>query len=207
MQRRHGKLKAALIEFELESATQNLRGFYAAYASTWQYFTREAVCSALSYTEALLQDKTWEYKPLHFPFNSTPAEPIRIETAEVIYKAGDEVNQGLLRFGKQELILPGSSFRCVVWGDLPELTQGQIFLLGKKRAPARITQLLTAEPEPDYTSDGVMLPIQISPHHVMAYGAFAPLVGTSRYFIVKIPLLPTLKRFTIGGFVVPLIEV
>jgi hypothetical protein len=199
-------MEAALIEFELESATQNKRGFYASYASTWHYFTREAVCSALSYADSIWQDRKQDYLPLTFPFNSTPAEPVRVETAEVIYKAGDEGDHGLLRFGKQQLLLPGSRFRCAVWGDLPQLAEGQIFLIGKKRAPARIMQLVHENVEPNYSSEGITLPVQLPPHHVMSYGAFAPLAGTYRYFILKIPLHTNVKRFSIGGFVVPLTE-
>ena len=65
-------MQAALIEFELESSTQNQRGFYAGYATTWRYFTREAVCSALSYQDSFWRDKTDSYQPLSFPFFSHP---------------------------------------------------------------------------------------------------------------------------------------
>lgn len=199
-------MQAALIEFELESATQNMSGFYAGYASTWHYFTREAVCSALSYADSLWREKDQEYQSLSFPFESTPAEPIAVETFDVIYKAGDQGNQGLLRFGKQELLLPGSRFRCVIWGELPSLEPEQIFLIGKKRAPARITNLVIQEVELDYTSDGILLPIQVSPTSVGMYSAFTPLVGTHRYFILRIPLHSTIRRFSIGECVVPLPE-
>jgi hypothetical protein len=199
-------MEAALIEFELESATQNMRGFYASYASTWQYFTREAVCSALTYTDSIWQDRQQEYQPLSFTFDSTPAEPVAVETIDAIYKAGDEADQGLLRFGKQQLLLPGSRFRCAAWGSLPRLTEGQIFLIGKKRAPARIMRLVLEEVEVNYSSEGITLPVQLPPSHVMSFGAFAPLVGTHRYFILKIPLHAGLKRFSVGGFVVPITE-
>ena len=199
-------MQAALIEFQLESSTQNQRGFYAGYASTWRYFTRESVCAALSYEDSLWRDKTESYQPLSFSFDSTPAEPIHVETDEVLYKAGDLGDQGLLRFGRQELILPGSTFRCVVWGELPDLQLGQLFLIGKKRAPARIQYLLIEDVEVDYTSEGQLMPIQLPPNHVMSYGAFAPLVGTQRYFILKIPLHRNVPRFLIGGYAVPVVE-
>ena len=199
-------MKAALIEFELESATQNMRGFHAGYASTWHYFTREAVCSAFSYADSLWREKDQDYQLLSFPFESTPAEPIAVETLDVIYKAGDHSNRGLLRFGQQELLLPGSRFRCVLWGELPSLEQGQIFLIGKKRAPARITCAVIQEVELNYTSEGILLPIQVPSTSVAMYSAFAPLVGTHRYFILKIPLHSNILRFSIGEYVVPIPE-
>ena len=203
-------MKAALLEFELESATQNVGPFYAGHESTLRYLTREAVCSALTYTDRIWQDRAEAYQPLTFPFESTPAEPTEpeaVRTAEVVYKAGDDPNAGLLRFGKQTVLLPGSRFRCAVWGDLPLLAEGQIFLIGKKRAPARIIQLSLAEVEPDTTSKGPTLPVQLSASAVMRQPAFAPLVGTQRYLIVRLPLTPALRRFEVGGYIVPLPEV
>ena len=203
-------MKAALLEFELESATQNVGPFYAGYESTLLYLTREAVCSALTYTDRFWQDKAEAYKPLSFPFESTPAEPVEpraVQTAEVIYKAGDDPNAGLLRFGKQTVLMPGSRFRCAVWGDLPDLVEGQVFLIGKKRAPARIAHLVLAEVEPDTTSEGPTLPVQLLADAVMRQPAFAPLVGTQRYLIVRLPLMAGLRRFQVGGYVVPLPEV
>lgn len=201
-----GAVRAALIEFELESTTQNVRSFYAGYASTSHYFTREAVCSALSYTETLWHNRRDEYQPLSFPFDSTPAEPIRIHTADVLYRSGDNANEGLLRFGKQEVILPGSQFRCSVWGDLPALEIGQVFLIGKKRAPARIVSLIQQSVTPDHLSEGILLPVQLPPRRVMSFGAFIPLVGAQRYFILKIPLQANIKRFSIAGYAVPLVQ-
>ena len=199
-------MKAALIEFELESSTQNVGPFYAGYERTLEYLTREAVCSALTYTDRIWQDRGESYHPLSFPFDSTPASPVKVQTAAVIYKAGDRPDQGLLRFGKQELLLPGSRFICALWGDLPALAEGQIFLIGKKRAPARIVKLTVRDVQPDYVSEGPTLPVQLAPDAVMRYRAFAPLVGTRRYFILKLPLSPDLRRFAIGGYVVPLPE-
>jgi hypothetical protein len=200
-------VKAALLEFELESSTQNVGPFYAAYEGTLRYLTREAVCSALTYTDRIWQDKTEAYQPLTFPFESTPAEPVHVRTAEVIYNAGDKPDQGLLRFGKQELLLPGSRFRCALWGDLPPLTEGQVFLIGKKRAPARIVRLTIEDVQPNYIAEGPTLPVQLPPDAVTRYRAFAPLVGTQRYFILKLPLTPDLRRFVVGGYVVPWSEV
>jgi len=155
----------------------------------------------------LWQDKTADYQPLTFPFESTPAEPVEAWTAEVIYRAGDIQDQGLLRFGRQELLLPGSRFRCALWGELPSLVEGQVFLIGKKRAPARIVRLIVEDVQPDYIVEGQTLPVQLSPTDVMRFPAFAPLVGTYRYFILKLPLTPELRRFAIGGYVVPWPEI
>jgi len=200
-------VKAALLEFELESSTQNVGPFYAGYEGTLRYFTREAVCSALTYADCIWQDKTEPYQFLSFPFESTPAEPVDVRTAEVIYNAGDKPDQGLLRFGKQDLLLPGSCFRCALWGDLPPLAEGQVFLIGKKRAPARIVRLTIEDVQPNYTAEGPTLPVQLPPDAVTRYRAFAPLVGTHRYLILKLPLMPDLRRFAIGGYIVPWPEV
>lgn len=200
-------MKAALLEFELDSSTQNVGPFYAGYEGTLRYLTREAVCSALVYADSLWQDKSAAYRPLAFPFESTPAEPVDVSTAEVVYKAGDEPDQGLLRFGRQVLLLPGSRFRCALWGDLPALMEGQVFLIGKKRAPAFIASLVIEEVQPNYTAEGPTLPVQLPPDGLVRFRAFAPLVGTRRYFILKLPLLPNLRRFAIGGYVVPWPEV
>lgn len=200
-------MKAALLEFELDSSTQNVRAFYAAYEATLRYLTREAVCSALTYADRIWQDKEEAYEPLAFPFESTPAMPVDVNTAEVIYNAGDKLDEGLLRFGKQELLLPGSRFRCATWGDLPPLAKGQVFLIGKKRAPARVISLIIEDVQADYTTEGPTLPVQLSPDKVTRYRAFAPLVGTQRYFILKLPLMPDLRRFAIGGYVIPWPEV
>ena len=199
-------MKAALIEFQLESATQNQRSFYAGYATTLRYFTREAVCSALSYSDSICRTKDQSYEPLVFPFQSTPAIPVNVATADIVYKAGDRQAEGLLRFGRQEVLLPGSLFRTIVWGELPDLQLGQLFLIGKKRAPAKITRLTTDNVTPDFVAEGETMPIQLPPQHVMMFGAFAPLVATQRYFIVKIPLRPTMQRIAIGDYVVPLID-
>lgn len=202
-------MRAALVEFELESATQNVGPFYAGHEMTLRFLSREAVCSAFTYSDRIWQERDEQYRPLVFPFDSTPAEPTNPETmrtAEVTYKAGDDPKIGLLRFGKQTVLMPGSRFRCAMWGELPELVQGQVILIGKKRAPARVTHVVLAEVEPDTTSDGPTLPLQLSAGTVMRQPAFAPLAGTQRYLIVKLPLTPTLRRFQVGGYVVPLPE-
>ena len=196
-------MKAALLEFELDSSTQNVSQFYAAHEGTLRYLTREAVCSALTYTDRIWQDKAGAYQSLRFPFESTPAEPVDVHTIEVIYRAGDRPDQGLLRFGRQELIPPGSRFRCALWGELPRLAEGQVFLIGKKRAPARIVQLDLEEVQPNYGVEGPTLPVQLPPDAVTRYHAFAPLVATFRYLILKLPLTPDLRRFKVGGYVVP----
>ena len=81
--------------------------------------------------------------------------------------------------------------------------EGQIFLIGKKRAPARIVRLIVEDAQPNYTVDGPTLPVQLAPDAVTHHRAFAPLVGTQRYFILKLPLVRDLRRFSIGGYVVP----
>jgi hypothetical protein len=196
-------MKAALIEFELDSSTQNVGSFYAGFEDTLQYFTREAVCSALSYADRIWQDKTEAYGQLSFRFESTPAEPVEVHVAEVVYKAGDIADQGLLRFGRQVLLLPGSRFRCAVWGDLPSLAKGQVFLIGKKRAPARITDLIVEDVAPGYADEGPTLPIQVSPGVLRQFRTFAPLVGTQRYLILKVPLAADMRRFKVGNYVIP----
>jgi hypothetical protein len=86
------------------------------------------------------------------------------------------------------------------------LETGQVFLIGKKRSPARITSLTLQDVVPDYEQQGISLPIQVAPTRVMSFRAFAPLVGTQRYFILKILLSSDIPRFSIGGYVVPLVQ-
>ena len=86
-------MRAALVEFELESATQNVGPFYAGHEMTLRFLSREAVCSAFTYSDRIWQERDEQYRPLVFPFDSTPAEPTNPETmrtAEVTYKAGDD---------------------------------------------------------------------------------------------------------------------
>ena len=198
-------MRAAYVEFQLESSTMNTREFYASRQGTHKYLTKEAVASAITYSEALQRNKRDEWKPLTFPFNCTPAMPVNVQTVETVYKAGDEPDVGLLRYGRQELLMPGSIFRFIVWGEIPALWKGQVFLIGKKRATALVTICVLAEVEPDTTvqADRVM-PIQVPPLELARFDAFAPLVLTARYAIVQVPLRAGQPRFVVGGWAVPL---
>jgi len=200
-------MRAAYVEFRLESSTMNTREFYASRQGTHKYLTKEAVASAITYTEALQRSKEDEWKPLAFPFDCTPAMPVDVHTLETVYKAGDEPNVGLLRYGRQELLTPGSVFRFAAWGDVPDLWEGQVFLIGKKRAAGQITVCEPVEAERDTTTqaDRVM-PIQVPPLKLARFEAFVPLILTARYAIVQVPLHPGLPRFIAGGWAVPLVE-
>lgn len=198
-------MRAAYVEFQLESSTMNTREFYASRQGTHKYLTKEAVASAITYSETLQRSKTDEWKPLNFPFDCTPAMPVNVQTVETVYKAGDEPDVGLLRYGRQELLTPGSIFRFVVWGEMPDLWKGQIFLIGKKRASAVITTVVLEEIEPGTTaqSDRV-IPIQVPPLDLARFSSYAPLVLTTRYAIVQVPLRAARRRFVVGGWAVPL---
>lgn len=198
-------MRAAYVEFQLESSTMNTREFYASRQGTHKYLTREAVACAITYSETLQRSKRDEWTPLTFAFNCTPAMPVDTRTLETVYKAGDEPNIGLLRYGRQELLLPGSIFRFVAWGELPGLGEGQVFLIGKKRAAAKVTACVSAEVEPNTTTqaDRVM-PIQVPPLELARFEAFIPLVLTARYAIVQVPLRPDLPRFVVGAWAVPM---
>jgi hypothetical protein len=199
-------MKAAYVEFRIESSTQNVREFYASRAGTHKFFTREAVACAITYSEVLERNKNEEFQPLDFSFENTPAEPVNVKTVEVVYKAGDDPNVGLLRYGRQEMILPGSTFHFVMWGDIPSLTSGQVFLIGKKRAAAQVTRVIPADVEPDTTSEGRVMPIQLLPVEVAKLHAFSPLIFTNRYCIVKVAPVEKMKRLKISDFIVPLID-
>ena len=197
-------MKAVYVEFRLESATMNTREFYASRQGTHQYLTKSAVACAITYSETLRRNKKDEWRQLDFDFDCTPAAPIKVQSAVTVYKAGDDQNAGLLRFGRQELLLPGSTFRFVAWGDLPPLWEGQIFLIGKKRAAARIVVCVEDGIEPDTKSlaDHVM-PIQIPPLMAVQYSAFIPLVLTAYYAIVEVPLQQGFPRIVVNGWGVP----
>lgn len=200
-------MKAAYVEFRLESATMNTREFYASRQGTHKYLTKEAVACAITYSEVLRRSKKEEWAPLmpEFGFDCTPAMPVAVRTLETVYKAGDDVNVGLLRYGRQELLLPGSIFRFVAWGDLPSLREGQIVLIGKKRAAAQLAKCVLAEVEPDTDMPAAqVMPIQVPPETVVDYGAFIPLVLTMRYAIVQVPLQPGRPRLVVNGWAVPL---
>ncbi|MBO8127655.1 MAG: hypothetical protein H0Z39_00430 [Peptococcaceae bacterium] len=142
-----------------------------------------------------------------FPFDCTPAEAIEVRTTEVIYKAGDDPKAGLLRFGRQELLLPGSRFRFVAWGEVPSLQVGQVFLIGKKRAAAVITAChIEDDVEPDtINSAPVVLPVQVTVSDLVKLPAYRPIAATGRYLIVAVPILPRMRRLKVGDYVVPLV--
>jgi hypothetical protein len=200
-------MQAAYVEFQLDSSTMNTREFYASRQGTHRYLTKEAVACAITYTEVLLRNKSDLWAPLDFAFDCTPAAPITVRTANTIYKAGDQSNIGLLRFGRQELIMPGSTFRFVAWGNLPPLWSGQVFLIGKKRAAARVTALFTAESEPDTKSEalGGVMPIQLPSFELGKVRAYRPIALTARYAIVQVPLGPDVSRVVVNGWAVPMI--
>jgi hypothetical protein len=198
---------ATYAEFRLESSTMNTREFYASRQGTQRYLTREAVACAISYSEILTRDKTVEWASLNFDFDCTPAVPVRLQSLEVVYKAGDDPNAGLLRYGRQDMLMPGSVFRFVAWGNVPALREGQIILIGKKRAAARMTVCRSAEVEPD-TSAGAnrVMPIQVPPLELRRLEAFSPLVLTARYAIIQIPLRQNLRRIVVEGWAVPIVS-
>jgi hypothetical protein len=197
-------MKAALIEFRLESATQNVREFYAGRMGTHTFFTKEAVCSALLYEEYLFRERRADFTPLTFPFHATPAMGIEVRLQEVVYKAGDQQDVGLLRYGKQHLLMPGSTFRCMVWGDIPALQSGQIILIGKKRAAAEITTCVIADVTPDRAIGGTVLPVQVLPNRLPE--VYSLLAITARYAIIRVPLSADVRRFAVHGYAVPLLE-
>jgi len=200
-------MHAAYVEFRLESSTMNTREFYASRQGTHKYLTKEAVACAITYSEILQRNKKEEWLPLTLDpdFNCTPAMPIDVRTSETVYKAGDDPNAGLLRYGRQELLLPGSVFRFAAWGDLPPLWEGQVFLIGKKRAAAQVTRCVLKDVEPDTTTLAEqVMPIQVPPLTLMQYGAFIPFVLTARYAIVQVPLRSGRRRLVINGWAVPL---
>ncbi len=199
-------MQAAYVEFQLDSSTMNLREFYASRQGTYTFLTKEAVACAVTYSEALVRNKSDLWVALDFPFDCTPAVPIKVRTSITTYKAGDHPTHGLLRFGRQELIMPGSTFRFVAWGDLPPLWSGQVFLIGKKRAAARVTALsLTPDAQPDTKSEGFVLPIQLAPSELAKLQAYRLIALTARYAVVEVPLGPGISRITVNGWAVPTI--
>jgi len=183
----------------------NTREFYASRQGTQRYLTKEAVACGIAYSEVLQRNKRDEWAPLSFDFDCTPAMPVHVRTLEAVYKAGDSPNVGLLRYGRQDLLMPGSVYRFVAWGDVPPLWEGQIFLIGKKRAAARVTLCESVEVQPDTRAEADrVMPIQVPPLDLGQFAAFAPLVLTARYAIVQVPLGPGVQRFVVGGWAVPL---
>jgi len=197
-------VKAALIEFRLESATQNVREFYAGRMGTQTFFTKEAVCSALLYEEYLARDRKADFAPLTFPFRATPAIGVEVRLQEVVYKAGDLPDVGLLRYGKQHLLMPGSVFRCMVWGNVPAFQAGQVILIGKKRAAAEITTCVIEDVTPDAVTGGTVLPVQVPSLRLPS--VYSPLAITNRYAIIRVPLSPDIQRLAVHGYAVPLLE-
>lgn len=198
-------MNAVYVEFELESATMNTREFYASRQGTHRFFTKEAVACSITYSEALMRSKADEWAPLSFRFSCTPAMPIRVFTLDTVYKAGDNPNVGLLRYGRQELLMPGSSFRFIAWGEVPDLKAGQIFLIGKKRAAARITTCVHEHVHPSKgRNDFQSMPIQVSPIKVMQYGAFTPIAITARYAVIKVAITDDTPCLIINDWAVPL---
>jgi hypothetical protein len=200
-------MEAAYVEFRLESSTMNTREFYASRQGTHRYLTKEAVANAITYSEVLQRSKVDEWKSLasEFEFDCTPAMPVSVQTLDTIYKAGDDPNSGLLRYGRQELLLPGSIFRFAVWGTLPPLWKGQMILIGKKRAAAQITKCVRVDAKFDTINLGDrVMPIQVSPSKLKEIPAYVPLILTARYAIIQIHLQPGQSRFIVEGWAIPL---
>ncbi|MHC1585737.1 MAG: hypothetical protein ACXQS7_05715, partial [Candidatus Syntropharchaeia archaeon] len=178
-------MRVALVEFRLESYSMYLREFYASRMGSLMYFSKEAVANAISYSDMFKRDRKEEWKEIEFPFKNTPAVPIDVRVDEIVYKAGDDPNRGLLRYGKQEVILPGSIFKTALWGEYPRIERGQVFFIGKKRGTAVITKLSEYERELEEKYIGKIFPIQVSPVDLNKFDKYRPLIATSRFFIIQ----------------------
>ncbi len=185
------------IEFMTESMTSYVREFYASRMGTLLYFSKEALANGLTYSEMLLRDKRDEWEEMEFPFDCTPAIPVNgaVKIDELIYNVGDGPREPggkdlrLLKFGKQEVIQPGSLFRAMLWGDdLPDLTVGMTFFLGKKRGSCVLTSVKKVEKVgPTVTPSGIILPVQVTPSQLTQVSAYHPLVTLNRFLIVEVP--------------------
>lgn len=207
-------MQAALIEFLTESMALYGREFYASRMGTIIYFSKEALANGLTYSECFLRDKRDRWEEQAFPFNCTPAVPVEgaVRVEEVIYRAGDDPgsdqkDRRLLRFGTQEVISPGSVFRAMLWGNLPELSLGQVFWIGKKRGTAVITALeLREEAEITGQPRGLILPIQIAVPQASKFPAYEPLVLMHRFLIIRLPAMATRKWLNVAGYSTPFLD-
>jgi hypothetical protein len=200
-------MKAAIVDFKLESMSLYVREFYASKMGTLEYFSKEAVANAISYQDMFKRDKKQEWQEMHFPFNNTPAIPIDFAKETIVYKAGDDTKKGLLRYGKQDVLIPNSKFRFIVWGDYPMLEKGQIFFIGKKRGIAKIIDLqeFDVEPTRDAFASLHPFPIQLKPSDLKKLSRYFIHVATSRFFIVSVPPSGEFDYLVLANYVVPLI--
>ncbi len=210
-------MDAAVIEFMTESMTLYLREFFASHMGTLLYFSKESLANALTYSEMLVRDKDEKWKEQCFPFDCTPAIPVNgaVKVDELIYNVGVgdrpqipvEKDKRILRFGRQEVIQPGSIFRAVLWGDLPILEKGQTFLIGKKRGTAVITEVkIVRDVEATRFPSGIIMPIQILPGQISVFSSYQPLVAMNRFLIVKVPARAHDKWLNVERYSVPLVS-
>ncbi|HID94847.1 MAG TPA: hypothetical protein EYP53_02155 [Candidatus Latescibacteria bacterium] len=204
------------IEFMTESMTSYVREFYASRMGTILYFSKEALANGLTYSEMLLRDKRDEWEEVEFPFDCTPAIPVNgaVKIDELIYSVGDgprvsgDKDLRLLKFGRQEVIQPGSLFRAMLWGDdLPDLAVGMTFFLGKKRGSCVLTSVnKVEEADPTAIPSGIILPVQVTPSQLAQVSAYHPLVTLNRFLIVKIPSGAYDKWLNVANYSVPMLS-
>ncbi len=199
-------MKAAVVNFRLESASMYLKEFYASKMGTLDYFSKEAIANAITYKEMFKRDKKQDWEEMQFSFDNTPAVPTNFSRETIVYKAGDDPKKGLLRYGKQEVLMPGSEFRFIVWGDFPELKLSQIFFIGKKRAPAKIVSISQEfDVKPSKEVKGNPFPIQVNLTALKRIKRYILHVATSRFFIISIPP-GEIESIAVDRFIVPLIQ-
>ncbi len=144
-------MKGAVLKLRLESHTANTSSWYARTQKTHKFLSRESVIAATTNTDWIVQETETDYDPDfvygdHPKFYATPAMPedISIRKYEVGSRMKEDVDETpqehLLAYGHRELILPGSIFRAIVWGNYPEIAEGDICLIGKERAEAVIEE-------------------------------------------------------------------
>lgn len=209
-------MDAVLIEFMIESMTLYVREFFAGRMRTSVYFSKQCLGNALTYSEMFIRDKTEEWEEQRFPFDCTPAVPlsetVRIE--EIIYNAGvgdrSQIPRGkdrrLLRFGRQEVIQPGSLFRAILWGTLPKLEKQQTFFIGKKRGAAVIRAAdRVRDAKITDSPSGNIMPIQIRLDQLSIVQSYQPLMVMNRFLLVRVPAGAHDKWLNVKEYSVPVI--
>jgi len=205
-------MDAIAIEFMTESMLMYVREFYASRMGTHPFLSKEAVASALTYSELFVRERKAEWEKMVFPFDCTPAisrdDALNLE--EIIYNAGDGPRPGerdlrLLKYGKQVVIKPGSIFRAVLWGErVPGVGKGQPFFIGKKRGSCVITSVThSVNVIAGKEALGIILPIQVNLDQMSRFSSYIPLATLSRFLIVKIPAGGWESWLNVGGFSVP----
>ena len=149
--------EAYFIIFRLEGYTYYTKSYISGERKTAEYFSAEAVATALSRTEYLTRgNEGWKRENLGI--YCSPATPVNIYKERVRYQNGDRIiydkkNNCLIPQGEgvsdrravlgwKEVIAPGSEFVAVVAGITPY--PGMKFYIGAKRSPAIITSVKTA---------------------------------------------------------------